>query len=188
MTEDRDIGKRLFSVTVGADLDRKEFVRMGRAVRYSNARTLGAAGMAAVFVTFVLSVAVSAIFLIILLAVILEFVIYMEYSSRSIADNIRAKAPLRYDFYEDGVIEHEGDGQKLIPYSRFRGVRIDRNVVTLVGRGTDIIVLPRIIIDDGAYAVLVKLQHVLGRRRAQTGGGYSGFRCESQEKLTDEQR
>lgn len=165
MTVDKDIGKKLFSVTVGEDLDRKEFVRMGRAVRYSNARMLGMLGMAAVFITFILSMTISKLFFIILLAIILEIIIFMEYSSRSIATNIQMKAPLSYDFYEDGVIEYEEGEQKLILYGKFKGVKIDKNVVTLVGKEADIIVLPRSIIDEDAYGVLVKLQRVLGKGR-----------------------
>ncbi len=157
-----DIGKKLFSFTIDDSLDKKEYVRMGRAIQFRNSKKLIVLFMAALFLTFILSMSITIFFLIVFLAVVIEFVVYMEYASRNIASNIRLKLPISYDFYEDGLIEIEGEKSTLILYGKFSAVKMSNHLFTLVGRQNDIVVVPRCLIGRDSEKLLMKLQAIIG--------------------------
>jgi ABC-type multidrug transport system fused ATPase/permease subunit len=158
----QDIGKLLFSFTIDKDLGRKEFLRMGRAIRYSNSRKIMMVALVSIFAVFFLSAVVSAFFLLLFIIVAVEIALYMEFSIRGIADNLQKKVPICYDFYEDGLIETMEGKSELLLYGRFKAVKMSKHLFTLVGRKTEIVVVPRSLIGEDADRLLMKLQRIIG--------------------------
>jgi hypothetical protein len=157
-----DMGKLLFSFVIDDGLDWTEFLYMGRAIQYRNSKNMAVIGMAAIILSVVLSFAVSPFFILLLLIIGVEAVVYMEYGARNIARNLRAKLPISYDFYEDGLVETMGGVSSMILYSKFKAVKVNQHVFTLVGRKSDVVVVPRCLIGDDADALLMKLRMIIG--------------------------
>ena len=156
----QDIGKLLFSFTIERDLEWKEFLRIGRAIRYSDSKKIIMISLVAAFAVFFLSAVVSGFFLLLFIVIVVEVALYMEFSVRSIANNVRQRSPISYDFYEDGLIETMLG--KTVLYGKFKAVKMNAHVFTLVGRETDVVVVPRSLIDRDAEIKLMKLQRILG--------------------------
>ena len=165
MEEVADIGKLLFSFTVEKDMEWREFRYMGRAVRYMNTKKIMAVILAGILVTILLTLMVSALFLLVFFAVGLQFLVFMEYSARDIGHKIRDKAPLHYDFYEDALVEEDSSGSHTIMYSKFASIKADGHTFTMVGKGTDVVVVPRCLIDKDAEKLLFTLGKRLGGKR-----------------------
>jgi hypothetical protein len=158
----QDIGKLLFSFTIERDLEWKEFLRIGRAIRYSDSRKIIMISLVAAFAVFFLSAVVSGFFLLLFIVIVVEVALYMEFSVRSIANNVRQRSPISYDFYEDGLIETMLGKTNTVLYGKFKAVKMNAHVFTLVGRETDVVVVPRSLIDRDAEIKLMKLQRILG--------------------------
>ena len=158
-----DIGKPLFSFTIEETLPNKDFLSIGRAVRYRNSRKIMVFVMLAVFVTFFLSMFITPLFALLLVAIAFQVALFMEYSSRDIANNVKKLTPIQYDFYEDALIETIKGESKTLMYSKFNHVKMNAKVFTLVSKeDKDVIVIPRSLIDRDAEILLMKLQRIIG--------------------------
>jgi hypothetical protein len=117
-------------------------------------------------VIFLLSMIISAVILLLSIVLIVQIVIYVEYSSRNMAENIRKLLPIDYEFYEDGLIETINGESKEILYGKLSFVKIENKHIILSGKkGTGIvIVIPRCLVDDNAVDQMRKLQRIIGSR------------------------
>ncbi len=161
-----DIGNLLFSFTIAKDTEWQDFRRMGRAVRFMNMSRITAMVLISMMIVVLLTMFVSQLFLLLSIAVIFQILVYVEYSSRSIGSAIRDRAPLSYDFYEKAVIETGLNGSNTIEYSQFKGINRNNFAFTMVGKGSDVIVIPRSLIDKDAEDFLIDLSKVLGGRKS----------------------
>ena len=135
---------------------------MGRAIRYRNSKFLFMGIIAGLLIVFYLSAIISFIFAIIGLAIVVEILIYMEYSARCMANNIAAILPLEYDFYEDGLIEYGSRGRTEVVYKSLSRVKMSKHLFTLVSRKDDVvIVIPRCLIDRDSDVLMQKLQRLV---------------------------
>jgi hypothetical protein len=160
-----EIGNLLFSYTIDDSLDDSEFKRMGRAIRYMNSKRFIPVALLFVAVTVISSLFVSALILVIAIIIVIELVVYMEYSARGMAKKMRSMVPIRYDFYENGLTETTSEGSQTIMYSQFKTVNYDNHNFTLVGKGSDVVVIPRSLIDKDAEKHLFDLGKVMGGRK-----------------------
>ncbi len=161
----QDIGNHLFSFTIPKDLEWSEFRGMGRSVRYMNTKKIMLIFIISVLVVVVLSLKVSMLFTLLFIAVGLEIVVFMEYSARAIGQKLREKAPIKYDFYEDGLVETDSNGPHTILYSKFRSIKVDSYAFTMVGKENDVVIVPRSQIDKDAEALMFKLAKILGGKK-----------------------
>ena len=159
---DTDLGKKLFSFTIDGSMPRKDFLRMGRAVRYSDFHKFTPFVIVGVFASMMLSLMVTPFFLLLALAIAVQVVVYMELSSQSIATILQKKCPMEYEFYEDGLIENIKGKSNTILYSKFKKVKSNQYLFTLAGKGNDVVVVPRSLLDKDAESKLFKLQRILG--------------------------
>ena len=159
-----DIGKHLFSFTLEKDMAWHDLKKLGHAVRYINSKKIMAYIIMILFVVVLMTLMISAIVIVLALAITLQVLLFMEFSSRSIARKIQEKLPIQYDFYEDGLVETDGSGSKTIPFKEFKFMRRNKDTYTMVGNGTDVIVVPRWLLDENSDALMMKLWRVLGRR------------------------
>lgn len=158
-----ELGKKLFSFTITDDLDHAEYIRMGRATRYRNARKNLALVLPVAFMSFVLSLAITPLIGMIALIAGIQFLVYLEYSARTMANNIKEKLPIDYDFHENGLIETTGGQSEEISYGRFARVKMDKHLFTFVGKKDDKIVLvPRSLLKEDDEIQLMKLQRTIG--------------------------
>ena len=156
-----DLGKLLFSFTLDLNLTNQDFSHMAWAILFRNSRKWAVIGMGAIFLLLILSLAVSTVFLLFAAIAVIQIMIYMLLSSRNIAQNLKKKMPLSYDFYEDGLTETSGETMTSIPYSNFYAVKMNRYLFTLAGK-KDIVLVPRSLIDDKADLLLQKLRSIIG--------------------------
>lgn len=161
----QDIGKLLFSFTIHPDMEWSEFRNMGRSVRYATSKKLLLLVMAAVVVVVFLSIFVTAMLLLLLAIVAVNVLLYMEYSARDIGQKIREKTPLKYDFYEDGIIETDAKGAHTIIYIEFSYIKADSHAFVMMGKGTDVVVIPRSLVDKHAEELILKLARILARKK-----------------------
>jgi len=158
-----ELGKKLFSFTITGDLDPAEFVRMGRATRYRNARKKLVLILPLVFLAFVMSLAVSPIIGMIVVIAGIQLLVYLEYSARVMANNIKNKLPIDYEFYENGLVETIGNQSEEISYSRFVQVKMNKHLFVFVGKKDDKIVLvPRSLLQEDDEIQLMKLKRMIG--------------------------
>ncbi len=160
-----DIGKLLFSFTIEPDMEWKEFRYMGRSVRYATSRNTVLFTIAVVIAIVFMAIFVSAMLLAVLAIVAVNVALYMEYSASDIAHKIRGKTPLKYEFYEDGLIEYDSNGSHTILYTRFRYIKSDSHSFVMMGKETDVVVIPKSHLDQDAQALLYKLSRILAKRK-----------------------
>jgi len=159
-----DLGKLLFSFTLDNDMSWPELKKLGHAVRYVNTRKISAYLIMIIFVVILLTLMISILVIVLALAFTLQAMVYLEYSSRDIARNIRKKLPIQYDFYEDGLIETDASGSKTILFKEFKFMRMNKDTFTMVGKGSDVVVVPRWLLDKHSDSLMMKLWRVLGNR------------------------
>ena len=137
---------------------------IGRAITWRNSRKVAAFALVAFMVVFLLSMIISAVFLLLTIIIIVELMLYNEYSSRNMADNIRSILPIGYEFYEDGLIEAMSGESKTILYKELSFVKIDTKNIVLAGKKDKfIIVIPKCLVDEKAIQYMTKLQRIIGK-------------------------
>ena len=157
-----DIGKKLFSFEINDSMDDQDFRRMGKAIQYRNMKKNTVVVMGAVFLTLILSLSISAFFLLLFIIIALEVVVFSEYSSRNIAAKIKGKLPIEYEFYEDALIEYMGGNSSTIMYSQFSGIREDQYQFTMVGKERVVVVVPKSLLDEKSKVLMSKLRRIIG--------------------------
>ena len=157
-----DIGKKLFSFEINDSMDDQDFRRMGKAIQYRNMKKNTVVVMGAVFLTLILSLSVSAFFLLLFIIIALEIIVFSEYSSRNIAAKIKDKLPIEYEFYEDALIEYMGGNSTTIMYSQFSGIREDQHQFTMVGKEREVVVVPKSLLDENSKVLMSKLRRIIG--------------------------
>ncbi len=157
-----DIGKKLFSFEINDSMDDQDFRRMGKAIQYRNMKKNTVVVMGAVFLTLILSLSISAFFLLLFIIIALEVVVFSEYSSRNIAARIKGKLPIEYEFYEDALIEYMGGNSNTIMYSQFSGIREDQYQFTMVGKEREVVVVPKSLLDEKSKVLMSKLRRIIG--------------------------
>ncbi|AMK14247.1 hypothetical protein AUP07_1206 [methanogenic archaeon mixed culture ISO4-G1] len=157
-----DIGKKLFSFEINDSMDDQDFRRMGKAIQYRNMKKNTVVVMGAVFLTLILSLSISAFFLLLFIIIALEVVVFSEYSSRNIAAKIKGKLPIEYEFYEDALIEYMGGNSNTIMYSQFSGIREDQYQFTMVGKEREVVVVPKSLLDEKSKVLMSKLRRIIG--------------------------
>jgi len=156
-----DLGKCLFSFTID-DQSKKEYLAMGHAIQYRNSKKYTIAGLAILLVLFILSMTYSMFVLIVFAIVVIELVVFFEYSSRNIANRLKEKAPFTYDFYEDGLVETVGGKSNTILYPDLTQINGNNKVFTLMTKD-QVVVVPRSLLDRDSDLKLMKLQGMVGR-------------------------
>ncbi len=113
---------------------------------------------------FLLSMIISTFFLLLTIIVVVEFLMYNEYSARNTAENIGKLLPISYEFYEDGLIEVIRGEPKTILYGKLSFVKIDNKHIILVGKKDEFIILiPRCLVDEKAVQHMIRLQRIIGK-------------------------
>ena len=137
---------------------------MGRAIAWRNSRKIAAFSLVAIMAIFLLSMIISAFFLLLTIIVVVEFLMYNEYSARNTAENIGKLLPISYEFYEDGLIEVIRGEPKTILYGKLSFVKIDNKHIILVGKKDEFIILiPRCLVDEKAVQHMIRLQRIIGK-------------------------
>ena len=163
MAEVDDPGKLLFSFDV-KDRSKIEYNRMGRSIQLRNSKKYLMYSAAGVVVCIGLSIAISTKILVIALAVAIQAAVFIELSSRNIASKIQARAPLHYDYYEDGLTETVNGETKLTWYNEIRHINVSKYLYTVVCK-KDIFVIPRDVLNDESEGLVKKLISLVAVRK-----------------------
>ena len=164
MTMEVDIGKKRFSFTLDDSLTKEELKRMGRSIQYRNQKKLIVTVIITAFIILLLTLYVSQIAIMLYFIVVMEILLYMEFGTRSIVENLRKKFPIEYDFYEDGLIEHVDGKDNLLMYEQFKAIQMTSLVYTMVGKKSEVVVIPRSRLDEESDKLILKLGRILAKK------------------------
>lgn len=160
-----DIGKKKFSFTLDDSLTRDELKKMGRGIQYRNQAKMVVTIIIVSLIILMLTLYVTQFALLLYVIVLVEVALYLEFGSRNIAENLKKKFPIEYDFYEDGLIEHMEGKDTLYMYSQFRGIQVNSVIFTMVGKKSEVVVIPRSRLDKESDELMIKLGKILANRK-----------------------